>query len=79
MLFCNAGHGILHTPIDPQDLFNRSCFIKSRQGSQDILQLFALGVEEMTQAKFLGGDGGDDLIEAFLPGQGGINLGKRGL
>jgi hypothetical protein len=49
---------------------------EARQRAQHILQLFAFGVEDVAQAQLFGGDGGDDIVEASLPSQRGINLGK---
>jgi hypothetical protein len=40
---------------------------ESRQGPEDILQFFALGVEDMAQAEFLHRNGGKNLIDRVLP------------
>lgn len=53
-------------------------YIGKGQLAQDVLQLFALGVQNVAQAQLLGGDGGDDFIDAPVPGQGGSMMGKLG-
>ena len=76
-LLHHIGQGILYAPIDFHDLLKRGGLPQARQGAQDVLQLFTLGVENMAQAEFLGRNRGDDLIKTPLAGQRGINLGKR--
>lgn len=48
------------------------------QGAEDILQLLTLGVEDVTQAEFLHGDGGENLIDCVFPLDRRVNVGKAG-
>lgn len=70
--------GVLHAFVDLHHLVQGGRLVQTGYGAQDVLQLFALDVEEVAQAQLLGSDGGDDLIEAALSGQRGIILGECG-
>jgi len=48
------------------------------QGSEDILHLLALGVEDMAQTELLHGDGGKNLIHRIFPLNGRVYIGKTG-
>ena len=48
------------------------------QCAEDILQFLTLSVEDVTQAQFLHGDGGEDLIDCVFPLDGRVNVGKTG-
>ena len=49
---------------------------EARNGTQNILQFLALGVEDMAQSEFLHGDGREDLVDRILPLDGRVNVGK---
>ena len=74
LLLHDVRHGVLHALVDLHDLRKGGRLPQAGQGAQDILQLLPLGVEDVAQAEFLGGDGGNDLIEASLAGQRGVDL-----
>jgi hypothetical protein len=48
------------------------------QGAENILQFLALSVEDVTQAEFLHGDRGENLIDCVFPLDRRVNVGKAG-
>jgi hypothetical protein len=62
--------------IDLHYLIQSRSRFKAWQSTQNVLQLFTLGVEDVAQAELLSSNGGNDLIDAALSAQRRLDWGK---
>jgi hypothetical protein len=78
LLLYDAGQRVLYALVDSEHLILRGRLIQTGQGPQDVLQIFALGVENVAQAQLLGGDGSNNFVQTPLAAQRRIVFGKCG-
>ena len=60
LVLCHRFHQRSNTFVNRQHLIRAGTGLRPRQGTKNILQLLALGIEDMAQGKLFHSDGGND-------------------